>query len=127
MFKKKFQTWDRLAHAAIQARDDLRGVLPKLERAIADSERGPEAQAILLSQVRDIARRNADGLRLALKHSKGRPARQDARSRAAEPLWGVAEGEDALGMSVRRDGPESNPRLSRFHSTVLTKPNQKRS
>ncbi len=80
---------DRLAIAAIQARNDLRSVLPRLDQAIAAGEFSHEAQTALLRQLQELARRNAEALRLALKHPEVRPARQNARSRAAEPLWGA--------------------------------------
>lgn len=52
--------WSRLAQAAADARDELRLLVPALDRAI--SEEHPDVR--FLERVRDVALRNAERLRL---------------------------------------------------------------
>jgi hypothetical protein len=54
--------WLRLAGACADARDALRYLIPRLDRAIA------AADTSVLAEVRVLAIRQANALRLALKH-----------------------------------------------------------
>jgi hypothetical protein len=63
---KNLNNWARLAAAALDARNDLRMLLPRLDAAIAD------APTPLLVELRALAIRHADSLRLALKHPAAR-------------------------------------------------------
>jgi hypothetical protein len=58
--------WARLAGAAIDARNDLRMLVPRLDSAIA------AAPMPLLVELRALCTRHADSLRLALKHPAAR-------------------------------------------------------
>lgn len=92
---KNLGEWSRLALAATNARDDLRGVLPLLDQAIAAG-----VSTELLQTLRAIAVRHADGLRLALKAPdrprSARSARDDAAWRSGG-LWSVA---DKIGRQI---------------------------
>ena len=61
---KNLTHWSRLASAVPNAHDDLPFLIPILDRAIA--ERKPSL--MLLVNVRALAIRNVETLRLALKH-----------------------------------------------------------
>jgi len=60
--KRPGEQWLRLAGACAAARDALRYLLPRLDRAIA------AADTSVLLEVRALAIRQANALRLALKH-----------------------------------------------------------
>jgi hypothetical protein len=80
---KNLESWSRLAAAAADARDDLRALLPRLDRTI---EAGQD-QTGLLREVRILAAKHADRLRLALK-SPGRPkTRRNGDSWRTGGLW----------------------------------------
>jgi hypothetical protein len=59
---KNLTNWARLAKAALDARDALRNLIPRLDRAIA------AADASVLPEVRAMAIQQTTSLRLALKH-----------------------------------------------------------
>jgi hypothetical protein len=61
---KNLTDWARLANAASDARDDLRNLIPVLDQAIA----GKTSSVSLLVRIRQLAIRNTEALRLALKH-----------------------------------------------------------
>jgi hypothetical protein len=63
---KNLTNWARLAAAAIDARNDLRMLLPRLDSAIASTP------TPLLLELRALAIRHADSLRRALKHPAAR-------------------------------------------------------
>jgi len=65
---KNLTDWSRLASAASDARDDLRFLIPLLDRAIAERK----SSAMLLVNVQALAIRNAEALRLALKRPVAR-------------------------------------------------------
>ena len=78
--------WLRLAPATINARDDLRRLAADLTAAMATG-RIPRA---LILRARDTAARNADALRVALKHpSAEAPRRKNTRDM---PCWSEQEG-----------------------------------
>jgi hypothetical protein len=55
---KNLDNWSRLARAAADARDELRSLIPALDRAISENH----ADVRLLERVRDAAIRNAEAL-----------------------------------------------------------------
>ena len=59
------ERWVRLATAAVNARDDLRDLIPDLDSALL---RPSDNHAELLRRLRVLAERHADKLRLGLKH-----------------------------------------------------------
>jgi hypothetical protein len=59
---KNLSSWARLAAAALDARNELRNLVPRLDAAIAS------APTPLLLELRALAIPHADSLRLALKH-----------------------------------------------------------
>ena len=63
--KRPGPQWARLAGACADARHALRNLIPCLDRAIA------AADTSVLLEVRALAARQADALRLALKHPNG--------------------------------------------------------
>jgi hypothetical protein len=79
---KNLDDWTRLARAAPDARDDLRSLVPALDRAIG--EKNPTIP--LLETARDVAIHHAEALRLALKppaaREGGSGAKRPARARA---------------------------------------------
>jgi hypothetical protein len=56
--------WDRLAFAALNARDELRNLIPALDQEIR-THGDPRG---ILAHTRRLVCRHADGLRMALKH-----------------------------------------------------------
>ncbi len=76
--------WERLAGAALVARDELRAVLPRLDQAITAG-----ADVALLEDLRRLAARHAESLKAALKapERSRRASRNDAAWRNG-PLWG---------------------------------------
>ena len=86
---KTLDSWPRLAGAAADARDELRALLPRLDRAIAAGAVSPE----LLVELRALALKHADSLRQALKAPEGsrRTRRNDAAWRSGG-LWSVPKG-----------------------------------
>jgi hypothetical protein len=65
---KNLMDWSRLASAACTTRDELRSLIPPRSR-----RNEPKPPLMLLVNVRQLAIRNAETLRLALKHP-ARPA-----------------------------------------------------
>jgi hypothetical protein len=75
---------DRLAGAALDARDWLRTLLPELDAAI---HAGRDTDG-LLGRIRNLATFHADGLRMGLKRPS-RNLRQNADSARSAPVWGA--------------------------------------
>ncbi len=98
--------WPRLAHAAADARDALRELLPHLERAIAA---GSDA-TLLLARVRQLAAQHAEGLKAALKAPERPRGRQNRRSEASRNVWDAAapSGGRYLPRAPRRVQPHEN-------------------
>ena len=85
---KNPSTWPRLAGACMDARDDLRMLIPRLDAAIAAGVVSTE----FLHQLRALAVRHAESLKMALKAPAG--ARQGPRSAdswRSGGLWAVLE------------------------------------
>jgi hypothetical protein len=85
---KNLDGWPRLASAAADARDSLRALIPRLEAAIAAGNVSTE----LLEEMRAVAVRHAESLRLALKAPEGsrRTRRNDAAWRSGG-LWSALQ------------------------------------
>ncbi|HWQ52094.1 MAG TPA: hypothetical protein VN442_00315 [Bryobacteraceae bacterium] len=88
MTKQPDNDRDRLTAAALDAARWLRNLRPELETAIART--GDPGG--LLVRLRDLAAVHADKLRLAVKRPEPPNPRNTPR-RAAEPLWGVSQGQ----------------------------------
>jgi hypothetical protein len=94
---KNLTNWARLAAAACDARDELRAVLPRLDRSILDGTVSTEQ----LAEFRRLAAHHAEQLRRALKAPAKPRSRRNALSSRAEPLWRVAETADDERVEVR--------------------------
>ena len=81
---KTFDNWARLAGAAADARDALRSLIPRLDKAIA------AADVSALPELRAMVIRHADSLRIALKHPAAERQQNTQRPRAPG-LSGCAE------------------------------------
>jgi hypothetical protein len=77
--------WEKLAGAAIGARDDLRRLASDLTAAMAAGC----IPRVLITDARDTAARHADRLRIALKHPVEAPRRKFNRD---APCWSQQDG-----------------------------------
>jgi hypothetical protein len=74
--------WDWLAACALDSRDAWRGLIPRVDAALA----GSTDPAGLLREIRSIAVRHAERLKGGLKHPD-RPQRALPRPEKEQPLW----------------------------------------
>ncbi|HEX4276456.1 MAG TPA: hypothetical protein VHZ74_13930 [Bryobacteraceae bacterium] len=87
MTKVPNQEWTQLAGAALGARNELRALAADLSAAM---NRGTIPRSLIIRS-RDVAVRNADALRIALKHPEAEPPRR--KLNRDMPVWMTIEGE----------------------------------
>jgi hypothetical protein len=78
---KQPDTWPRLARACLDCRDELRSLIPVLDAAIAAGS----VPRRMLVQIRAALARNAERLRVGLKHPETEPRQNSDSARMEAP------------------------------------------
>lgn len=89
--------WTRLAGACVNCRDELRGILPRLDQAIRDGTVSTEQ----LEEFRRLVAHHAEALKAALKSPATPRSRRNALSSLSAPLWHIAEAAGDATVEVR--------------------------